>query len=288
MYDCVFLNKKSLHHISKLNNTRETFNKFNEDFLEYYTNLNFAKQLLLRKRVRLLKHNDEYIGYIWYSKNNNESFVINSMNVVSEENTLLKYKAMIDSIKFRSTLDYNCERNSYNYEILSDLGFLKREGTYLMHANVSAHLYSTLHENINFEILQKGKHENHRCKIQNEVFRNDTRTPLTIDDMFFDEVQDYYYDKGAILLKKANEYIGYGQIIIIDKMPTIVNLGILDKYRGNGYGKILMIHLMSILKENGFSEVELKVSSDNITALTLYGSLGFTLKKEMHRWEYKK
>jgi ribosomal protein S18 acetylase RimI-like enzyme len=45
---------------------------------------------------------------------------------------------------------------------------------------------------------------------------------------------------------------------------------------------------MSILKENGFSEVELKVSSDNIAALTLYGGLGFTLKKEMHRWEYKK
>lgn len=288
MYDCVFLNKKSLHHLLRLNSTREAFNKLNEDFIEYYSNLNFTKQLLMRKRVKLLKYNDEYIGYIWYSKSHSESFTINSMNVASEENLILKYKTLIESTKFTSTLNYTCEKNSYNYDILRALGFSKKEGTYLMHANLPIHICSSFQEDIKFEVLQKGKQENIRCKIQNEVFRNDTRTPLTVDDMFFDEVQEYYYDKGAVFLKKNDAYIGYGQIIIIDSTPTIVNIGILDKFRGKGYGKLLMYHLMRILNDSGFKETELKVSCNNYAAFNLYKSIGFTIKKEIHCWEYKK
>jgi ribosomal protein S18 acetylase RimI-like enzyme len=210
------------------------------------------------------------------------------MNVVGEENLILKYKAMIESIKFNPTLHYNCEKNNFDYNILSALGFSKKEGTYLMHANVPIHICPDFQEGLKYEILQKGKHENIRCKIQNEVFRNDARMPLTIDDMFFDEIQEYYYDKGAIFLKKNDDYIGYGQFIIIDNIPTIVNIGILDKFRGRGYGKILMQHLMKILNDNGFKETELKVSSDNFAALNLYKSLGFKIKKEMLWWEYKK
>lgn len=287
MLNFVSLNNKNLGKLSHLNDLRKQFNNLNEDFCEYYNNISILKQFFLRKNIKLLDCSGDIIGYIWTTKCNKESYVINSMYVNGLDNPLEKYNFMLNSLKIKNTLIYNCEKNSYNYDILKSLGFSKMHGTLEMHAKVNVYKYDTLDNDLTFQVLKKGEHEEIRCRIQNEVFKDDDRLSLTIEDMYYDESQSYYFEEGAIFLKKGDEYIGYGQIIINGKVPTIVNVGILKEYRGRGYGKILMIHLLRILNDNGFNEVNLKVSSDNYIALNLYKSLGFTLEKEIHRWEYK-
>jgi ribosomal protein S18 acetylase RimI-like enzyme len=288
MYSCISLNRKDVQQLLELNKRRKEFNVLNENFEEYYNYVSLIKKLLIHRKVKLLKHNNKVIGYIWLSRQNKNSFYIDSMYVKGEDYLIERYGLLIDSIRSRSKLIYNCESNEINKNILSQLGFIKKEGTYEMHAKIT--IPEALYESndIVFEQFQKGKHEEIRCKIQNEVFKNDTRIPLTKDDMYYDQLQSYYYEKGSILLKKGNVYIGYGQIIFNDDIPTIVNVGLVEGYRGKGYGRVLMYYLLKVLAEEGREEVNLKVSTSNHSALKLYKSLGFIVKNETNLWEYKK
>lgn len=288
MFKCVSLNNKNLHSFLRLNNLREKFNDLNEDFYEDYINASLAKRFFLRKDVTLLKYKNEIIGYLWIKKTNKYYDTINSMYIdgIYDDKLSSEYRYIIDAINPSKTLLYNCEKNTYNYTILKNIGFKKRKGTYEMYLKLASYnnVYSS---DISFEILNRGKQENIRCTIQNAVFKNDSRIPLTIDDMYFDEIQNYYFDDGAILVKRDNNYIGYGQIINTRGIPTIVNVGILEEYRGRGYGKDLMLYLLNLLKLKGFEDVNLKVDSNNHIALNLYNSLGFNVLKETILWEYK-
>jgi ribosomal protein S18 acetylase RimI-like enzyme len=288
MYSCISLSRKNVKQLLELNKHRKNFNMLNENFEEYYNPVNIFKKLLIHRSVKLLKHNNEFIGYIWLSKQNENLYCIDSMYVKGEEYLYERYSLLLDSIKTKSMLIYNCEKNYINSMVLSKLGFIKREGTYEMHAKITIPRILYNSNDIIFEQFQKGKHEEIRCKIQNEVFKNDTRLPLTKEDMYYDQLQYYYYEKGSILLKKDNTYIGYGQIIFNDDIPTIVNVGLIEDYRGRGYGRTLMYYLLRLLAEQGIEAVNLKVSSSNQKALKLYKSLGFNVKNETCIWEYKK
>jgi ribosomal protein S18 acetylase RimI-like enzyme len=288
MYSYVSLNRKNINELLELNEKREGFNKLNNDFDEYYKNINIAKQLIARRRVKLLKIDSKVIGYIWVSRYNKSSFYINSMYIDAEENLAKGYKLLMNSLKIKSMMLYNCEKNYKNFKILSEMGFVQREGVYDMDVQLAPWRIIENISDLVFEQFEKGKHEEIRCKIQNEVFKNDSRIPLTKDDIYYDEVQSYYFEKGSILLKKNDNYIGYGQIIFSEKIPTIVNVGLLKDFRNMGYGRILMLYLLKILDEHGFKEVRLRVSTDNYAALKLYKSFGFRVNNESHMWEYKK
>lgn len=270
-----------------LNSNRKQFNILNEDLCYYYKTLSFPRQLIVGRRVKLLKQSDECVGYIWISRYERNSFIINSMYSI-EEDMENRYSLLIDSLKVKSKLLYSCEKNNTNYDILSSLGFKQKEGTYEMSAKVDSYKDFEICSDVSIEQFENGKHEEIRCKIQNEVFKNDSRIPLTKDDIYYDEVQSYYFEKGSILLKKNDNYIGYGQIIFSEKIPTIVNVGLLKDFRNKGYGRILMLYLLKILDEHGFKEVRLRVSTDNYAALKLYKSFGFRVNNESHMWEYKK
>lgn len=290
MYSCVSLNKRNIESLLELNKDRKEFNSQNEDFCEYYWGLSAAKQLFVRRNVKLLRLNNNIVGYIWFTKQDKHYFYLNSMFIKGEEKLEEGYDLLLKSLKLKSKLLYNCEKNSCNYNILSKLGFIKKEGTYDMHADI-AKLNINLgcaDDDIVFEQFIKGKHEDTRCKIQNEVFKNETRIPLTKDDICYDQIQSYYFEKGSVFIKKENAYVGYGQIIFNDNIATIVNVGILETYRSKGYGRALMQYLLGILKEQGIRGVNLKVSAENDKALKLYKSLGFNIKSESHVWEYKK
>ncbi|MCM8710660.1 GNAT family N-acetyltransferase [Clostridium sp. SYSU_GA19001] len=286
MFNIIPLNNRNMYQFLKLNNLRKHFNNLNEDFCQYYNNMNILKQFLLRKSIKILCYSNEIIGYIWttsYDKNTN---VIKSMYVKDNDDFSQKYNFMLRSLMSKKNLIYSCEKNSYNFDVLEKLGFKKLQGTFEMCAKVEGYKYEVLDTDLIFQVLKKGEDEEIRCKIQNEVFKNETRLPLTVEDMYLDETQHYYFNKGAIFIKKDNQYIGYGQIIINGQIPTIVNLGILKEFRGKGYGKALMNYLFKLLNDYGFKEVNLKVSADNYIALNLYKSLGFILEKEIYKWEY--
>jgi len=285
MYGCVGFNKNYFKELIEINDNRLRFNILNEDFVNYYKELNFIKQLLIHNKVKLLRENNKAQGYLWVFKNEDGNLIINSMYINGNEDIINKYRLLLNSFK-RNKFIYNCRKNFNNFEVLTEIGFKKSKGTFNMKMALNNLNYTFDKALEEFEVLRKGKQEELRCNIQNEVFRDDNRMPLTIDDMLYDEYQSYYYEEGAVFIKCNKEYAGYGQIILIDNVPTIVNVGILKEFRGKGLGRLLMQYLLSLLVKNGYKEVKLKVSSHNLTAINMYKSLGFEINGETFIWEY--
>jgi ribosomal protein S18 acetylase RimI-like enzyme len=241
------------------------------------------------RSVKLLYTKDELTGYIWFSKYDDRRYVINSMYMNGQQENLIKgLSELIESLKPRGFYTYYCEENSINFSVLEELGFYKRESTYIMCLNTCMFNNVSVNESVDIELFKKGFHEQIRCNIQNEVFKNDSRIPLSIEDIYYDESQKYYYDEGSIFIKRDNDYIGYGQIIMDGDIPTIVNIGVIQGYRGKGYGRFLVESLIKIVINNGFKKVNLKVSANNSTALNLYRSLGFKIQHETCAWELRK
>jgi ribosomal protein S18 acetylase RimI-like enzyme len=292
MYECVNLNKKNMDKFKALSLIKSKFNDKNEDFFEFFSKCNFAQQIMARRKVKLIKHNEEYIGFIWYEYINKNTCLIKSM-FSSELYNCDSYKILLDNIKTDSILQYNCKSNEINSVILKELGFLKKDGllelsSFNFEFDKEEFNGFLAKNNLSFREFIKGKDENLRCSIQNQVFEDENRTPVSIHDIYFDESQNYYLETGAVFLYQGLKCIGYGQIIIEKNCPYIVNVGVLSEFRGLGYGRILMYHLLNIISENDFSEVRLKVKNSNYKALNLYKGLGFTERSEIVKWELKR
>ncbi|NMM62691.1 GNAT family N-acetyltransferase [Clostridium sp. P21] len=287
MYQCVTLNKRNFGVLRKLNEIRNNFNSLNEDFFAVYNECNFAGQILLKRKVKLLKKDEEYIGYMWFEMTDKNNCNINSLSV-SEKTDYIPYKFLLTALKSNCTSSYLCEDNDYNFDILKNIGFNVKDGTLILCSDTYKNVPLLLKDDLEFENFKMGFDEQIRCTIQNEVFKEESRVPLSLEDIYYDELQSYYFDRGAVFLKKDGKHIGYGQIIIEDNTPFIVNFGILEEYRGKGYSKSLFTYLLKICSFNGFDQVKIKVKISNIVALNLYKSLDFKTLSKNYRWELKK
>ncbi len=284
MFNCVGLSKKELTAMKELNNSRKYFNELNDDFFEDYISVGFAQQIFMLKRVKLLKLQSEYVGYSWISVKNRKTSIINSINV---EEGLDAYKAcsiLLSSNKGKTDLCYLCSKNDFNFRVLAELGFKKGNGTIEMYKHIDGINNFLCDENISFQVFQKGVNEKIRCDLQNEIFKNSNREPLTAQDIYYDELQNYYYNNGSIFIKYKDKYIGYGQVIFESDYPTIVNFGILKEYRSHGFGKMLLEHLLNVIKKYHYDYAFIRVKSENERAIKLYRSCGFEINKESYNW----
>nr|WP_025776461.1 GNAT family N-acetyltransferase [Clostridium botulinum] len=282
MFKCINLNKDNIIKFKELNKNSKNFNLLNEDFFILYNNYSFIQRLFLKKRVKLLYKRDECIGYIWANTIKNRCH-ISALDIIKTDNLNEIGNYLIKSIGENLIIEYDCEHNGYNYNILEALGFRKGRGILELYLNLekfSNHIKTP--EHVNFENPIINKHEKIRCYIQNEVFKSNDRVPLTKEDIYFDESQNYYVKDASFFIKKDDEYIGYGQVILENNIPFIVNFGILSNFRKEGYGKVLLNHILNKLKIKGFKKVMIRVSSENKIALNLYKSLGFLSYKEKH------
>lgn len=69
--------------------------------------------------------------------------------------------------------------------------------------------------------------------------------------------------------------IGYYSYIHIFDEAHILNIAILPEYQGNGYGRVLMEHLMLQTLSEGLENVTLEVRKGNGRAIGLYEKFGF-------------
>lgn len=285
MYVCELLTKNSLNSIKELNTNRYEFNIHNEDFFQVYYTKGLLGKMLLRKNVYILKKNNKCIGYLWRSEDGGNHYHIHSLNIVKSECNEENLLKLISVFKYKNKACFMCKNNGYNIKLLESIGFKKKLGTFQMECALSNEEVFVTPRHIEFKTFQRGKDEEIRCFIQNEVFKNETRKPLTVKDIIFDQCQDYYFPKGTVFIKIQDKYIGYGQIIIDNSIPLIVNVGILKKYRNNGYGEVLIKYLLNIGREFNFNKVRIKVDWNNDSALNLYKKCGFKVLEEDYKME---
>lgn len=72
-----------------------------------------------------------------------------------------------------------------------------------------------------------------------------------------------------------NELIGYGGFWHVLDEAHITSVTIARAFRGQGYGRELMHHLLDTARFRVVRQVTLEVRESNVTARTLYESLGF-------------
>lgn len=287
MYKYVKFSKILIPQFKELNDARRSFNPLNEDFFQYYNTTTLPQKLFLRKNITILEYNKNLCGYIWTSIDSKNLYNIRALSVNLPNKSVDYIRLLLKTLKPGFTANFLCENNGINMELLKEVGFNKKVGTIEMSVDLKKEIKSTTMENIKFEMFKKGFDEKIRCDIQNEVFKDKNRIPISTRDIYFDEKQNYYFSPGAIFIKKDNNYIGYGQVIIEGNTPIIVNVGILPDYRGKGYGKLLINYLLKIINDYNYNTATINVDSNNVNAFNLYKNCGFNILKEYVNLEIK-
>jgi len=297
--------------LNNMNIFKELYNKnfeeasYNKDFFRCYEEQNFLIKYIYRKFIRLIKVDNNYIGYIWYEGGYGQYIKIWALYIDVDFKDLINY----------STLSY-FDKNILCYEefdslrtniLLNKLGFSKENYTLLLKMNITNYNYNVLqmqlenekqnslkynmnidnYADVSIRNLNIGKDEILRCNIQNDIFAQLDRKPLNVDDIYADMTQDYFIQDLCFLGIHNNDYIGYGQIIFNRNMYTIVNFGIVAKYRGKGLSKIFLSKIVDAAKNYGIEELFIRVDSTNLKAINLYKWIGFKEVNKILVWERK-
>lgn len=178
--------------------------------------------------------------------------------------------------------------NSKAYYIIKKLKTKVTKKEILMDMKTTTFYKQANASDIIFKHFKEGEDEELRCKIQNSVFYDKNRIPLNINDISDEEYEDYYIAGfGVFICKNDGQAIGYGQIILSGGEHTIVNLGILEPYRHNGYGELLVKYLINLCYKNSIKDVYIRVERNNISALSLYKKIGFREYNPIISWYNK-
>ena len=114
---------------------------------------------------------------------------------------------------------------------------------------------------------------------------DDLQMIKTIDGEYVKEmysesmIRDSLLDKNTItMIAYYNEYeIGYVSANIILDEATILKIVIRQKYRGKGYGKLLLKTIIHELVQKHIKNIFLEVGVNNLPAKNLYENVGFEL-----------
>nr|WP_307906107.1 GNAT family N-acetyltransferase [Clostridium botulinum] len=73
-----------------------------------------------------------------------------------------------------------------------------------------------------------------------------------------------------------------------ERVPFIVNFGILQEHQNKGYGTLFLKYLLNLLYKKDKCFVKINVNPQNYKALTLYKRIGFNENYEKSRWYLSK
>lgn len=116
----------------------------------------------------------------------------------------------------------------------------------------------------------------HKDKLK-ELFIQLTKRPTSNVDIaaMLDDKKNFY-----AVLEKNDTLIGFGVLIMYHipstgKVGRIEDVIVDEKYRGQGFGKLLVQKMISVARENGLVKLNLTSNSQRIAAQKLYETLGF-------------
>lgn len=274
----------NIEHFRKLYNKSQNAYICNKGYFEIYDNQSFILKFVIRKQIRLFKRNNEYIGYIWfeYPGYDGESNIYSLYIKDGYEDIITPY--ILLSLN-SDTFKFDVWDSDKMIKIMNNLQFSPISETKLMKMDSSnIDIYEEI-DSSRFRHFIKKKDEKLRCLIQNSVFDDKDRIPITVKDIYAEEEEEYYLDNfGVFIYKDSDTIVGYGQVIFNNGQYTIANLGILEAYRGQGFGEELVRYLLWFCNKNSIKEVNIRVEKNNVKAISLYTKVGFKEYNSLTTW----
>ena len=106
--------------------------------------------------------------------------------------------------------------------------------------------------------------------IERSVFGADAWNLDTMRSEFAGEYRLY-----VVLVDDSGTVRGYAGLLAVGDDCDIQTIAVAPEARGDGYGRLLMEHLLDEADRRDVQQVFLEVRADNPSARGLYGSLGF-------------
>lgn len=275
------LNGKNTSHFKILWEEAKKVMGYRLDFFSAYNEKSFLGKYIVKKMMNLIKYNEKYIGYIWIQYSSNKVIYIQDIYVKHEYINYIRDGFFL-LLKGNSFV-YEAIENEYSRDLVNVLGMTKVRETLLLNLD-TRYPREKADYMLNYRKFKINKDEKLRCKIQNGVFRNNIRVPLTPIDVKYDEKQKYFLKDLCFFALSNTKPIGYGQIIFNRGVYSIVNFGILYEERGKGYGKEFLNKLIDSAKENNIKEISIRVDSSNKIARNLYEKAGFDEEHSFSTW----
>ncbi|MBD7913229.1 MULTISPECIES: GNAT family N-acetyltransferase [Clostridium] len=280
------LNNNNFSEFNNLIRESKRKTQYSMDFYKFYDNKTFIYKYIIRKMVHLIKVDRNFVGYIWVESPSYQSTRLSDIFIKDE---YMNYFSSSLPLMLKSTVvTYECFEDSYTLSLLHKLNMSRIRLTYLMKLSSFTKENSSFHEDIAFHIYDHKKDAKTRCYLQNSIFMDNNRVPLTVEDIRYDEKQDYYLKDLSLFIYKGVNPIGYGQIIYSRGIYLIVNFGILEGYRGRGYGADLINKLISLAKSKGIMDIYIRVDFNNNPAIALYRNVGFKDVGNFSTWVWSK
>lgn len=260
--------------------------EYREDFYMYYDNKSFIFKFIIRKLVKLIKVNNNYVGYIWIENPSPKNTKL--YDIYINEEYMKCFNSRLLLVLNSSIITYECLENDYSLALLKKLSLTRIRLTYLMKINSEKIEAKNTNPNISYALYNSKKDAKIRCNLQNIIFKEDSRIPLSIEDIYYDEKQDYFLEDFSLFIKLKDRVIGFGQIIYSRDMYTLVNFGITPGFRSQGYGEALIAELIKLANRKGIANVFIRVEHDNFAARKLYGKVGFSEVGNFSTWLWSK
>jgi len=83
-------------------------------------------------------------------------------------------------------------------------------------------------------------------------------------------------DIHAAILMCHDDPIGFYVVSVQTDQAEILSLGIIPTHQRKGFGRYMMMHILSLQKSTPIKSFFLDVRSDNMAAIALYEKVGFT------------
>lgn len=267
------LSNKNFSSLESLVNEFFLINKYRLNIISIYNGLNFFKKLLYKNKIIMILVDSKYVGYVYFERFSIDTIFINDLYIKDEFLEIVNLssiKILKDKVLFYQTFEDNLTK-----KILINNKFTKSETTMLLKYDLNTKIKIKHDKNISFRQFRIDKDEKLRCEIQNDIFNYNGREPINIRDIMYEEKQDYYRSDRCVFILLDNKEIGYAQIIYNKGMYMLVNFGILEEYRGLGYGEILLEYMINLAYDIKLSQLYIRVNDSNYKALNLYKKIGF-------------
>lgn len=291
MYRALPLRAKDLQIYKKELLRYREFNTLNENLYEKYNNSSLFNKIQYRSGARVMCYMGEPFMILW-SETRSYNVKMRSIIPLMDISRILEaplsdlMNVFIESLPSHLEVhqfEYTTLNQEENRTVLKEMGFVYRRGLLRMKRELEDLPDRGLEESLKKFQIEDIKV---RVDLQNQIFDNKYRVPLTVTDVLLEISKRTYIPELSFFLMEGDQYVGYGQINRQEGAYFLVNFGIAPEFRGQGKSKDFLYMILSKAREMNIKEVYLDVNEDNHRAKNLYLASGFKEENNTCTWLY--